>query len=128
MNLEQFSKHLIAQRKKIKFGQKTRFTPSEREEFAKVATGMCERIFDGRKNITVNDYKAFRNQMQELLWHYEFEEFEQDAHHHISVFDVTQSFFVWYIPFQKIDQYISHLRGYGEYKKQCCSCQQYIAF
>ena len=66
--------------------------------------------------------------MQGLLWLYEFDKFDTDHDNNISVFDLAQSFFVYYVPFQKIDDYINHLRGYSEYKKSCCSSKEYIAF
>ena len=35
----------------------------EREHFHEVCDGMCERIFNGKDEITFNEYMAFRNSL-----------------------------------------------------------------
>lgn len=70
----------------------------------------------------------FRNFTIEHLWHYEFHQFDTDNHGHMSNYDVAQSLYVYYIPFQKINDYLLHLDKYQDHKKGCCDFDQYCAF
>merc|ERR1712100_682676 len=70
----------------------------------------------------------FRNQLQEMLWHYEFHQFDCDSHDKIDSFDFAQSLFVYYIPFHKIPEYLEHLEQFRAQREQCCSVGQYCAF
>jgi hypothetical protein len=88
---------------------------------------MCERIFAGRKKITFDEYMAFRNELIESLWHYEFHQFDRDHNDHLSNYDLCQSMYIYYIPFQKIPEYQLHLDKYKELKKGVCDVQQYCA-
>lgn len=70
---------------------------------------MCLRIFAGKDHIHFQDYMEFRNELQEMLWHYEFHQFETDEQEHISTYDFAQSLFVYYVPMHKISDYLEHL-------------------
>ena len=89
---------------------------------------MSERIFAGRETITFKDYMDFRNELQELLWHFEFHQFNVDDGGAISSFDFAQSFFVHYLPVHKIDEHMNHLMSFDEYKLGCVDIDQYVAF
>lgn len=66
--------------------------------------------------------------MVETLWHYEFHQFERDNHNHITSFDMAQSLYVYYIPFNRISDYMLHMDQYKEFKKGVCDVDQYMAF
>lgn len=70
---------------------------------------MCVRIFAGKDQVKFQDYMDFRNELQEMLWHYEFHQFETDSTDHISNYDFAQSLFVYYVPMHKIPDYLEHL-------------------
>lgn len=79
MNLEDFTASVAGHRKKTTFGKKHKFLKREEAEFTRVCKGMCERIFAGKKEVTFDEYMAFRNDLQEMLWHYEFAQFDTDT-------------------------------------------------
>lgn len=88
---------------------------------------MCVRIFNGREEITCEDYLAFRNQLQEMLWHYEFHQFENKGGK-ISNYDFAQSLYVYYFPFHLMDDYLNHLSQYQNHKKSYMAVEEYCAF
>lgn len=64
---------------------------------------MVLRIFDGKDEITLDDYLEFRDNLQELLWEYEYYQFDNDKRGHISNYDFCTSLYVHYFPFHLID-------------------------
>lgn len=46
----------------------------------------------------------------------------------MSNYDLCQSMYIYYIPFQKIPEYQLHLDKYKDLKKGCCDVDQYCAF
>jgi hypothetical protein len=70
---------------------------------------MCVRIFNGREEITCQEYLDFRNSLQEMLWHYEFNQFDEVKKGSISCYDFAQSLYVYYFPFHLMDDYLNHL-------------------
>jgi hypothetical protein len=81
---------------------------------------MCEKILDGKNEISYREFMDYRNKVTEALWHYEFHQFERDNHNHITSFDMAQSLYVYYIPFHRIPDYMLHIDQYKEFKKGCC--------
>lgn len=64
----------------------------------------------------------------ETMWHYEFHQFDTDNQENITNFDLALALYVYYIPFQKIPEYLLHLDKFQDNKKGCCDVTQYIAF
>lgn len=100
----------------------------QEEDFQTTNKMMCVRIFDGKEEITCDDYLAFRNQVQETLWHYEFHQFDTNQEGKISAYDFAQSLYVYYFPFHLIDNYLDHLSSFKQHKNSYVSIHQYNAF
>lgn len=60
MNISQLSKCLREHRKKCEFGKKHDMLKRHDEDFAETNQMMCMRIFNGRDEITVDEYLQFR--------------------------------------------------------------------
>lgn len=109
MNLQQMSSYLRTHRKKTEFGKKLDMLKRQEEDFINTNKQMCVRIFNGREEITCEEYLDFRNTLQELLWHYEFNQFDEVKKGTISCYDFAQSLYVYYFPFHLMDDYLNHL-------------------
>lgn len=103
------SKYLSSHRKKIQFGQKMGNAKRQEDDLASTNLLMCTKIFDGKLEISCEDYLDFRNNLQELLWHYEFHQFVEDKRGRISCYDFAKSLYVHYFPFNLMDTYLEHL-------------------
>lgn len=89
---------------------------------------MCIRIFGGKEEITCEQYLEFRNKLQEMIWHYEFYQFEEEKKGQISCYDFVQSLYVYYFPFHMIDTYLDHLSQFPQHKHEKITVEQYCAF
>lgn len=128
INAKDFHKLLEANRKKIPFGQNLKLTKQQKDDYMLTCQEMINNIYNGRSEITFQEWMEFRNELQEMIWHYEFHQFDLDPHGHMSAFDFALSFFIYYIPFHKIQEYRDHLNSYEEYHHGCVSFKQYVAF
>ena len=59
---------------------------------------MTKNIFNGKSEIEEHDYIHFRNTIKELLWHYEFHQFDVDSNGCITGHDFAMSLII-YFPF-----------------------------
>lgn len=128
MTVDQFTKIIEAGRKKTLFGQNLKLSRQQKDDYLDTCKQMVERIYNGRKSISLCEWMDFRNELQEMIWSYEFHQFELDYKHHMSAYDFAQSFYVYYLPFHKIDEYMEHLNQYDHYKVGCVSFKQFVAF
>jgi len=87
MNATDFAKVIESNRKKILFGQNLKLTKEQKEEYLQTCSEMIIRIYDGRDQITFDEWMEFRHELQEMVWHYEFHQFDLDRHGHMSAFD-----------------------------------------
>lgn len=60
---------------------------AEEQDFIETHKNMCSRIFAGREKINFDQFMEFRNELQEMLWHYEFYQFNVDKAKYIPTFD-----------------------------------------
>jgi len=74
----------------------------EEEDFLDANRQITQKIFDGRTEIDVDYYLDLKDSIQELLWHYEFCQYDTntdtDQNDSITAFDFAQSLLV-YFPF-----------------------------
>lgn len=103
-------------------------TKDQKENYLNVCSEMVKRIFAGREEITFEQWMEFKNELSEMVWHYEFHQFDLDHHGHMSSLDFAQSLLVHYVPFHKIKEYKDHLMQFESYKLGCVSFKQYVAF
>lgn len=128
MSVGKLAKVVGSHKLKTNFNPKTTLSKKQVDEFLDVKIGMLERIFKGKEEISFDDYIQFRNFTIEHLWHYEFHQFDIDSQDHMSDHDVAQSLFVYYIPFQKINNYLLHLDKFVDNKTKACDFNEYCAF
>jgi len=72
--MKQFSKNLTAHRKKSHFAKKDVNKKLE-QDFLETNKIMTENIFNGKSELTLNDFLEIRGVIQQTLWHYEFCQF-----------------------------------------------------
>jgi len=106
MNMKQFSKNLTAHRKRSHFAKKD--VKRLEQDFLETNRIMTENIFDGKSEITLNDFLEIRGEIQQTLWHYEFCQFKPDKNGNISAHDFSYSLIV-YFPFHYFQEYTNHL-------------------
>lgn len=129
MSVGKLAKTIGSHKLKSNFNQKSALSKKQVEEFLEIKIGMCQRIFQGRDKITYEEYMQFRNSVIEALWHYEFHQFDVDQNHNITDYHMAKSLYVYYIPFQKMNDYILHMNKFKDnYQKGVCSVEQYCAF
>lgn len=128
MKAVDFAKFIEGSRKKILFGQNLQLTKGQKEDYLKTCKEMIVRIYNGRESISYEEWMDFRNELQQMVWHYEFHQFDLDHQGNMSAFDFAQSILVYYVPFQKLKKYQDHLNTFEEYKEGCVSFKEYVAF
>lgn len=125
----QFSKNLTAHRKKTQFGKKHDMLKRDEEDFQNSNRQICQKIFNKELEIEVNRYLDLRDDIQQLLWHYEFHQYDTDENDGtISAFDFAQSLLV-YFPFNSYEEYYSHIQSEGKHLKEGrVTYREFIAF
>lgn len=84
MTAEEFSITLRKHRHNTKFGKKLaeksdsglvldgRNVKATDQDFRKTNAQITAKIFDNKQHLTMDEYFAIRDDLQEALWHYEF--------------------------------------------------------
>lgn len=90
---------------------------------------MVKNIFAGKTEITEGEFIRLRNDIQELLWHYEFYQFDTDANECITGHEFAQSLII-YFPMKEFITYVNHL---NQEEHHCllhekCSYHEFVAF
>jgi hypothetical protein len=78
MTAKQIARAIYANKNRTNFCTKQAFKKDQEKQFLDIATVMCEKMLDGKQNISYREFMDFRNKMIESLWHYEFHQFERD--------------------------------------------------
>ena len=127
--MKQFSAYLTKQRKKGNFGKKLDMLKSTDDEFVSTNQIMTKNIFAGMTEITEDDYINFKHTIQELLWHYEFHQFDIDSDGCISGFDFAMSLII-YFPFKEFQTYYKHINdeGHAGFHHDKVTLNEFIAF
>lgn len=136
MNSAQLSKTIARHKKRTTFGMLHKIHENnkkdkQKDEFQEVSREICNRIFGGKDKIEFKEYMEFRHSLQEILWHYEFHQFQTDNQDHISSYEFSQSLLVYYCPTHKIPDYLENLEDLQKtlnMNEQCCDVMQYVAF
>lgn len=114
MNMLQFSKNLTQHRKKTQFGKKHDMLKRDEDDFLETNRQMTQKIFNNKVEIDVDTYLDLKDSIQEMLWHYEFNQYDTDKKETISAFDFAQSLMV-YFPYSTYQQYYDHIKhGHGD--------------
>jgi hypothetical protein len=80
----------------------------DEEDFLETNRQISQRIFNNEVEIDVDYYLDLKDSIQELLWHYEFHQYDTDKKETISAFDFAQSLLV-FLPFNSYQQYYDHI-------------------
>jgi len=78
INAKDFHKILEANRKKIPFGQNLKLNKQQKDDYMLTCQEMINNIYNGRAEISFDEWMEFRNELQEMIWHYEFHQFDLD--------------------------------------------------
>jgi hypothetical protein len=73
---------------------------------------LTKNIFAGKTEITEEDFIKFKHDLQELLWHYEFNQFDVLEDGTITAFDFAMSLII-YFPFKEFNTYLKHITETG---------------
>lgn len=73
---------------------------------------MVKRIFAGREELTFEQWMEFKNELSEMVWHYEFYQFDLDHNGHMTALDFASALLIHYVPFQKVKEYYDHLHTF----------------
>jgi hypothetical protein len=72
MNAKQFSTNLTAHRRKNHFARKQSNLAEKDEDFLETNRAMTATIFKNKKDLNEEEFMTLKNNIQEVLWHYEF--------------------------------------------------------
>ena len=99
------------------------------DEFIATNQILTKNIFDGRMELTEDEFIAFKHKIQELLWHYEFHQFDVDENGCISGLDFAMSLII-YFPFKEFQTYVNHinLSENSSFHHDKISLNEFIAF